>query len=749
MNRFKYIILVLILSSTISIGQNLTIEGVVYNSANKEALPYANVFLPNSFNGTISNSNGEFKLLVPQESARDSLTVSFIGYHSQTFSITDLTSPVVIYLNENTTALSEVIVTGYTAETIIKMAIENIPNNYFIKPYKSKGFYRVTSEKDNSYIHLSEAVFDIYQSKLDKPYKQFKLDKMRAIKDEKASKGIDLGLRPGSIYGFDIVNNTDGIEIINKTGLKQHHFTIEGTEYIDGHETYKIAFDQKDINKSGYKGYLLIDKKDLAFIYFNFGLSPKGLVYKKFGDAALRTLLKMVGIQISMNRNAYQILYKKFGDRYYINNVGNDATLTFKSERDHYNFKADTRVDYVVTNIEIDTVYPFTNNEILGKGKLIEEQNVNYDTDFWKDYTIVLPTNDFTEITEILEANNKANNTKLKLEDKLAKLPKDKSTRIDSILSFYNKRNLFNGNALITYKGQVIHNKSYNNELTHNNKNSQFRIGSVSKTFTSMLLAQLENRGKIQYTDSIHQYLPEYPNGEITIAQLLSHQSGIPNYLDNTENLTRIMSKKYTIEELVYQFCSDPLSFEPGDRFEYSNSNYVILGLIIETITGQPFADALDQYIFKPLGMTHTYAGVSVDTTHLSKGFHYGKPEPQYPQENVIGAGGITSTTNDLLSWSKALDNETLLPLAKINQMFQPKSDYTDWDAYYGYGWLIDRYMFTASKKNKIVYHPGTDYGFFSMFVKEPDEDITIILLNNTGEFPRFEISELILNELN
>ena len=147
--------------------------------------------------------------------------------------------------------------------------------------------------------------------------------------------------------------------------------------------------------------------------------------------------------------------------------------------------------------------------------------------------------------------------------------------------------------------------------------------------------------------------------------------------------------------------------------------------------------------------MTNSYFGESTDSTNLVTGFMYGKPEPKYYVQNVGGAGGITSTTADLIKWSNALDTSQLLPTSKIEQLIAPKAEYNDWDAYYGYGWMIDRYMFGSSKRHKIYYHPGTDFGFYSMFIKQPDNGITIILLNNTGDFPRFEITELILNELN
>ena len=372
-----------------------------------------------------------------------------------------------------------------------------------------------------------------------------------------------------------------------------------------------------------------------------------------------------------------------------------------------------------------------------------------YDPKFWENYNILLPTSNFSEIARKLAANNKSNDLKLELEDKLFRLPKDRTVRVDSILSFYNQKGLFNGNALVSYEGKTIIEKSYNNNLTHNQSNSQFRIGSLSKTFTSMIIAQLENDGKLEYSDSISEFLPNYKNGNVTIHQLLSHQSGIPNFLSNGDHLNQIFTKEYTLEELVNQFCSDSLEFQSGTKFEYSNSNFLILSLIAEKILNKNYKDILNEYIFKPLNMTNSYFGESTDSTNLVTGFMYGKPEPKYYVQNVGGAGGITSTTADLIKWSNALDTSQLLPTSKIEQLIAPKAEYNDWDAYYGYGWMIDRYMFHSSKRHKIYYHPGTDFGFYSMFIKQPDNGITIILLNNTGDFPRFEITELILNELN
>ena len=267
MNKILTTILIFVIFSTVINAQNIIIEGVIKDSKQKEVLPFANVFLQKDYFGTVSNQNGEFKIITPQGNKNDSLSISYIGYKTQTISISNIKNPLEVFLKEDRVILNEIVVTGYTAESIINKAIDKTPSNYSSKPYTFKGFYRVTSQKDNSYIHLSEAAFDIYQAKINKPKQQFRLEKMRAIKDEKASKGIDLGLKPNGIYGFDIVNNLNEWGFLTKKAYKQYTFSLEGSVLIDGQEAYKITFDQKNSKKSGYKGYMLIDKETFAFVY--------------------------------------------------------------------------------------------------------------------------------------------------------------------------------------------------------------------------------------------------------------------------------------------------------------------------------------------------------------------------------------------------------------------------------------------------------------------------------------------------
>jgi CubicO group peptidase (beta-lactamase class C family) len=198
------------------------------------------------------------------------------------------------------------------------------------------------------------------------------------------------------------------------------------------------------------------------------------------------------------------------------------------------------------------------------------------------------------------------------------------------------------------------------------------------------------------------------------------------------------------VDSLVARFCSGPLEFLPGTTFRYSNSGYVVLASIIEKITGNTFMEQLDKKVFTPLGMSRSLLGNATN----SKGYWQGFPEPVYDPLNMTGAGGIVSTVNDLLAWDEALNTSLLLPKEKIQESFEPRASYTDWDAWYGYGWMIDKNVFSQSRNHTFIYHPGTDFGYYSMFVRNPETNTLIVLLSNAGDFPRFDMTDLLLDVL-
>lgn len=727
----------------------IVLRGVISDIVTNEPLPFATVALSSNRIGIIANGSGEFRIRVPRKYADDSLQFSYLGYSSISEKISDLKSEGNYQLAEDPQVLQEVVITGVTARSIIDKAIGKIPENYEGSPYISKGFYRVNTKKEDTPIHLSEAVFDIYYPENPGKKKLFRLDKMRAIKDEKVAHGITIGESPESLINSDVINNLKDFDLLNRSGLKQHDFYLDGTYDYFGREAYQITFEQKrGMKKVGFEGKMFVDKESLAFLSFDYSISEESLEYVKLGSAAVRALMNLLDINLTTLNSSSHVTYKKIGNKYYLSQSNDIGKVSFKSDRDQFDFVADLNTQYIVTDIVLEDPVPFENEEVLGKSKIIELQSSIYDEQFWDAYNIILPDVDFGETARRINASNKSHHFKEELENVIFKYPKSKTARVDSILSFYNRKGLFNGNALVEYEGEIVLQKSYNADYTENVETSQFRIGSTSKTFASMLILLLENEGRIQLLDTIGKYLPDYVHGGVTIEQLLTHQSGIPNFL-NDDYFGKIFEKRYELNELIANFCSDSLEFESGTKFNYTNSGYVLLSAIIEKIEGKSYSSVLRERIFDPLEMKDTYSGSPTDSSKLAVGYMLGKVESRYPLENVIGAGGITSTTTDLLKWSRAIATGQLLSKERMEKLFVPRAAYEDWEASYGYGWMIDKLMFSASKKHEVVYHPGTDMGFYTMFVKQPDQDITIILLCNTSDFPRFEMTDLILDQLN
>ncbi len=215
----------------------------------------------------------------------------------------------------------------------------------------------------------------------------------------------------------------------------------------------------------------------------------------------------------------------------------------------------------------------------------MENRSPDINTDgtdaFWSDYNLIQSDYNVDSASRIIRANNETLNYKRKLTAQLRKYKDDKTLRIDSILSFYYEKGLFNGAALVKYQGKIIYEKGFGfadkTTKLSNSGQTQFRIGSTSKQFTAMLIMELANENKLSLQDSAGKYLPGFQNGKVTIEELLTHQSGIPDYLQEDGYVAKILTVKYTTEQLIKKFCSDSLEYIPGTQIEYSNSGYVVL----------------------------------------------------------------------------------------------------------------------------------------------------------------------------
>jgi CubicO group peptidase (beta-lactamase class C family) len=323
-------------------------------------------------------------------------------------------------------------------------------------------------------------------------------------------------------------------------------------------------------------------------------------------------------------------------------------------------------------------------------------------------------------------------------------LAQDKAKKIDELISKYNQYGLFNGSALVSENGKVILHKGYgsaNMEWNIPNKpDTKFRLGSVTKQFTALLILKLVEQGKIKLDVPITAYLSDYPkeNGDkITIHNLLTHTSGIPNYT-SLPNFGKDYSRNsYTPEEFVKIFSSLPLDFAPGAKFSYSNSGYFLLGYIIEKISGKSYEQFLQEIIFTPLKMVNTgYDHTDVVIKNRAAG--YEKRGEKITNATYIdmsipyAAGSLYSTVDDLYLWDQALYTNKLLSTQSMDLLFKPHIN-TGGTDFYGYGWSIEEATNGDKPKLKVIQHGGGIPGFNTIISRIPVDKNLVVLLNNTG----------------
>lgn len=320
-----------------------------------------------------------------------------------------------------------------------------------------------------------------------------------------------------------------------------------------------------------------------------------------------------------------------------------------------------------------------------------------------------------------------------------------KIKRIDSLVNLYAEYEGFNGSILVARDGAVIYKNGFglaNMELeVPNTSATKFRIASVTKSFTSMLIMQLVADGKLDLHVPISTYLPDYPkkNGDqITIHQILSHTSGIVRDYKSDEKLNKYPDRK-RIQDLVSEFSNLPLEFKPGDRFAYSNSGFLVLGYIIETVTEQSYETVLQGQILTPLGMDNT--GIDRHRPLMkNRAKGYFKSYGDYynadynDMSSIAAVGNMYSTVEDMFLWDQALYNETLLPRTYLDLLFTKHIPDPDYGGYHGYAWeLKEKPIGNTSGQVETIGHSGSIQGFCALFTRIPSSKSSIIFLNNTS----------------
>lgn len=337
---------------------------------------------------------------------------------------------------------------------------------------------------------------------------------------------------------------------------------------------------------------------------------------------------------------------------------------------------------------------------------------------------------------------------------------KDKQYYQSQIQPLYEKQLLksgFNGSILLAKNGEIIFedyrgmiNFKTNEPIT---PSTPFHLASISKTFTAMAILRLMEQGKLALDDLLTKYLPKFPYSTITIKQLLSHRSGLPKYdylMSATRSyITRTKNRrKKWVKRTV--FIKDPITVtgfsnnqdvlrylleihpalesKPNQRYSYCNTNYALLALVIEKITGQTYPDYMKDSVFTPLGMKHTYVFSLKDTANYIPSYTPSKiPFKLEKLDCIYGDKNVYSTVRDLLLWDRALYQGIFVSNISQQTAYQPLSNETKGKKNYGLGW----HLYVDPPNPIIVYHNGWWHGNNTVFRRLIGDTATVIILGN------------------
>jgi CubicO group peptidase (beta-lactamase class C family) len=304
---------------------------------------------------------------------------------------------------------------------------------------------------------------------------------------------------------------------------------------------------------------------------------------------------------------------------------------------------------------------------------------------------------------------------------------------IRALVKRHAELDMFSGTVIVANHGKIVYADAFGeankDHRIPNRLDTRYNIGSIGKTFTAVAIMQLVEAGKLRLDDKLSNYLPDFPFPEkdtITIQHLLNHSSGLGDYMEHAD-YTRTMPAIDSITEILPLIYTQKPQFAPGETFGYSNSGMVVLGAIIEKVSGLAYADYLQQRIFKPAGMTESRLAQEQDVlANRSIGYTV-KPDGGY-RANVrdiapaSADGGLRTTASDLLRFDQALYGNLLLNAESRQRMFTPVGP----APFYASGWFVKRV-----DGHRAVGHGGGAQGINAEFLRYPDDGVTVIVLSN------------------
>jgi CubicO group peptidase (beta-lactamase class C family) len=323
----------------------------------------------------------------------------------------------------------------------------------------------------------------------------------------------------------------------------------------------------------------------------------------------------------------------------------------------------------------------------------------------------------------------------------VAPTPARLRTELDGYMQAQVREHHFSGTVIVARDGRMLLAKGYGLANVEwqvpNTLRTKFRIGSLTKQFTATLIMQLREAGRLNLQDSICKYLDPCVAAwqPVTLAQLLSHTSGIAGY-GGKPNPGSPPAPPWTAAQIAASFRDRPLQFVPGTKWQYSDWGYCLLGLVIEKVTGKPYATVVDERIFEPLGMRDSgYDRPELILKERAAGYRWegGVVNAAYiDMAGPYAAGGLYSTAQDLYKWDQALYSDKVLPRPALELMW------TEVISNYGFGWMVVRPTASTSRPppwavpgHFQVVHPGNINGFSSEILRFPDDHTTVIVLAN------------------
>ncbi|MBM4171285.1 MAG: beta-lactamase family protein [Ignavibacteria bacterium] len=329
-----------------------------------------------------------------------------------------------------------------------------------------------------------------------------------------------------------------------------------------------------------------------------------------------------------------------------------------------------------------------------------------------------------------------------------------KSNLINKLVQSYYNQGKFIGSVLVADSNRIIFNKGFgyaNAELkVKNSPSTKFRIASMTKAFTAVLVLQFVEEGKMHLDSTVSVYLPNYPkenSSRITIRQILSHTAGIPHYQSMPDFFYFNSFLPYKHDEFLKLFWDRELLFEPGTDFSYSSFGYYLLGFILETISGKSYSQLIEVRIFDKLKMNNT----SVDnhkTILSNRASGYEKINNELVNANyrnmstALATGDLISTVGDLYLWDRALYKNALLSAESKALLFRPNLNN------YGFGWYNKNVAVPEKDSVRAIYHTGSTNGFRSIIYRLVDKKAVIIILCNLDSSDIYGLSDAIKNIL-